>query len=257
MISSNNNLIAIDVGNTSIVLGYFESGQLRQHVRLTTNRTLPQDEWLSYFTAEFANLGPVQNFEVIVTSVVPDIDSRLTNFFRGKFAMAIQFVTHQSKLNFSIRVEKPEQVGTDRFVDAAAAVSLYGPNVIVIDMGTATTIDCVCQGVFEGGIILPGLEISAQALLDRTSKLFRVNFQKPPNILGKNTEQCLQSGLSYGYASMLDGLIDRITQQCGVDMPVVSTGGLSRLMLDVSSKIDHFDEHLTLKGLKLIHDLNR
>lgn len=246
---NHNKILAIDVGNTSTLLGLFENDQLTATLRLPTLKSTTASEWQNNLLATLQKFTLQSQIKIIGTSVVPEANIHLADFFSTQLQSTCHWITYKDKFNFKLSIEHPETIGTDRLVDAHAAVTQLGNNVIVVDMGTATTVDCVLNGVFEGGLILPGLEISAQALFGKTSKLFPVLLEKPNSFLGKNTHDCIQSGLVNGYAIMLDGIILKIREDCAADLKVVSTGGLSKLMMNVSETMQQYDEFLTLKGL--------
>lgn len=241
--------LTIDVGNTSTLMGVFQHDQLTSTVRLPTLKASTAQEWHINLQASVQKLGLQSPISIIGTSVVPEANVRIADFFAQHLQTKCRWITHKDHFNFTLNIEQPETIGTDRLVDAHAATAMFGQSVIVVDMGTATTVDCVLNGVFEGGLILPGLEISAQALFDKTSKLFPVTLEKPKSFLGKSTHDCIQSGLVNGYALMLDGIIQKIRKNVSAELKVISTGGLSKLMMNVSETMQLYDEFLTLRGL--------
>jgi type III pantothenate kinase len=259
-------LLVIDVGNTNTVLGVFEGEKLKNHWRAVTRRDRTADEYFIVFRDLLALADiPVAAIDgVCVSSVVPPLLVTLLDLSKRYFHAEPLVVGPGVKTGMSIHVDNPREVGADRIVDAVAAYEALHGAAIVIDFGTATTIDFVSrQGAFEGGVIAPGLAISTEALFKEASKLPRVELVAPKKVIGKNTVAAMQSGIVLGYASMIDAMVERMKEEVKKDFPgdrapkVVATGGLSRLIAAEARSIEIVDEDLTLKGLEIIYRRNR
>lgn len=256
---SKNKLLAIDIGNTNSVLGVYEGGRLTGHWRMSSQPSRTADE-IKVFLRGFlladsmlvADIGAVA-----IASVVPSLTPMFESVCRCLFGVAPLVIGPGVRTGMPIRYDDPREVGADRIVNAVAAFALHKKELIVVDFGTATTFDCVsADGAYLGGIIAPGVGVSMDALFMRASKLPKVAMEKPPHVIGKNTVHAMQSGLYYGYAAMVDGLIDRLTAEMGGQPAVIATGGVAPLIFPESRRIATIDEHLTLEGLRLIHELN-
>jgi len=253
-------LLAIDVGNTNTVLGAFEGQALRHQWRVETSQSRTYDEWGILVRQLFAAAGldPARVESVVVSSVVPPLAFSLEQMAQLYFGQKPLFVGPGVKTGMPILYENPREVGADRVVNAVAAYQRWKQGLIVVDFGTATTFDAVSpRGEYLGGAIAPGISISMEALFRNASKLPRVEFSRPPHVVGKNTVASMQSGLVYGYVGLVDGICERMTAELGFPVKVVATGGLAPLIAGVSRAISEVDEHLTLDGLRLIHELNR
>jgi type III pantothenate kinase len=253
-------LLAIDVGNTNTVLGAFEGATLRHQWRVETSQSRTYDEWGILARQLFASVGldPARVDAVVVSSVVPPMAFSLEQMAQRYFGRKPLFVGPGVKTGMPILYENPREVGADRVVNAVAAYHRWKQGLIVVDFGTATTFDAVSpRGEYLGGAIAPGISISMEALFRNASKLPRVEFARPPSVVGKNTVASMQSGLLYGYVGLVDGVCERMTAELGFPVKVVATGGLAPLIAGVSRAITEVDEHLTLDGLRLIHELNR
>jgi type III pantothenate kinase len=252
-------LLAVDVGNTNTVLGLFEGTELVRHWRLTSRRDATSDEIaLSarglLTEAERAEERP----EVIVASVVPSLRFPLRQAFRHLFGAEPLFVEPGVKTGMPILYDVPQEVGADRIVNGVAAYAKFGALCVVVDFGTATTFDVVtAKGEYAGGVIVPGIAISAEALFERAARLWRVEIRRPERVIGKTTASSIQSGLYFGYLSLVDGVIDRIEKELGSRPRVIATGGLAELFGGGSERIEEIDPLLTLTGLRLIHERNR
>jgi len=253
-------LLAVDVGNTNTVLGAFEGKVLRQHWRVETSHRRTADEYGIQVRELFAagGLDPRGVDAVAVSSVVPPLAFALTGMSERYFGVKPLFVGPGVKTGLPILYEDPREVGADRIVNAVAAWDRWACGMIVVDFGTATTFDAVSpRGEYLGGAIAPGVGISMDALFRHASKLPEVEFARPAHVVGKNTIASIQSGLVYGYVGLVDGICARMSEELGFSPRVVATGGLAPLIAGVSKSIAEVDEHLTLHGLRLIHERNR
>jgi len=251
-------LLAVDVGNSNTVLGLYERGALARHWRLTTRREATSDE-IALSVAGL--LGPRADrvpLEVIIASVVPSLGFPLRQAFRQLFGSEPLFVEPGVKTGMPILYDVPQEVGADRIVNAVAAYAKLGGPCIVVDFGTATTFDVVTpKGEYAGGVIVPGITISAEALFEKAARLWRVEIRRPERVVGKTTAASIQSGLYFGYLSLVDGMIERIESEIGRRPRVIATGGLAELFGSGSERIEEVDPLLTLTGLALIHERNR
>jgi type III pantothenate kinase len=259
-------LLTLDVGNSNTVLGLFKSGseELVTHWRISTLRTQTADEYGVLFLNLFAmrKVDPAEVTAIVVSSVVPPLDSTLRQVCERYFNIKAMFVEPGIKTGMPILVDNPAEVGADRLVNSVAAFARFGGPCIVVDFGTATTFDYIsAKGEYMGGVITPGLAISAEALFARAAKLSRVDVKKPAKVVGTNTVTCIQSGLYYGYIGLVDGILEKMLQETQTpDLPtakIVATGGLARLIAGDSRYIDTIDDMLTLDGLRMIYERNR
>jgi type III pantothenate kinase len=253
-------LIVVDVGNTNTVFGVFRGDELVASFRLSTDTERTADEYGATLMPLFSRTGvdPSQAASVIVSSVVPPLNltvSRLSQEFFGRRAL---FVEPGIRTGMPIRYDHPAEVGADRIVNAVAARELYGAPVIVVDFGTATTFDIVnAAGEYAGGIISPGILISAEALFAHASRLYRVDVRRPAELVGRNTATAMQAGIYYGYIGLVDGILERLLAELGEVREIVATGGQAELIASGSRYLRKVEPLLTLTGLKLIHDRNR
>jgi len=253
-------LLTIDVGNTNTVLGVHDGEELKAHWRLTTRREQTADEYgilvRSLFAASGVDVGQIQG--VALASVVPPLTSVVVTLSRQYLGHEPLVVEPGVKTGMPILYEPPSDVGADRIVNGVAAFAAYGGPVIVVDFGTATTFDVVTRkGEYVGGVICPGIGISADALFQRAARLPRVDIRNPGRVIGRSTVGSIQSGLYFGYAAMCEGIIQRIRAELGEPVRAVATGGLAEsLAADVPS-IEAVDGVLTLTGLRLIWARNR
>jgi len=252
-------LLAVDVGNTNTVLGLYEGAALERSWRLTTRRDATSDEIALSVRGLLAEAGrAAARPEVIVASVVPSLRFPLRQAFRQLFGAEPLFVEPGVKTGMPILYDVPQEVGADRIVNAVAAHAQFGGPCIVVDFGTATTFDVVtARGEYLGGVIVPGISISAEALFEKAARLWRVEIRKPERVIGKSTAASIQSGLYFGYLSLVDGVIARIEKELGARARVIATGGLAELFGGGSERIEQIDPLLTLTGLRLIHERNR
>ena len=249
-------LFVIDIGNTNIVMGVYRDDELVKSWRLRTERETTEDEF-SVVVAGLFTGGDIAFADIeqtVISSVVPPLVSILDSFCRRYMGHAPHWVDARSYKKIKIHLPNPMEVGADRIVNAVAAYRRFGRSLIIIDFGTATTFDVVSgQGDYLGGVISPGIMISADALFMKASKLPRVEMLTPPeNVVGKTTIDSIKSGLIYGYASMVDGMIGRLKEELGDTPTVVATGGFAPLIAEVANTIDAVDLDLTLEGLRII-----
>src|ERR1700712_54029 len=262
-------LLAIDVGNTNTVLGLYnlESTELIADWRVTTHKNQTSDEYGVLFMNLFAmrQIDVSKISAIVVSSVVPPLDSTIRRLCERYFGLRPMFVEPGIKTGMPLLVDNPAELGADRIVNGVAAFARYGGPLIVVDFGTATTFDVITvRGEYIGGVIAPGLGISADALFSRAAKLARVDVKRPARVIGTNTIAHLQSGLFYGYIGLVDGILERIlaeieaSQPSGTTAPkVIATGGLAHMLHEDSKYITAIDDMLTLDGLRLLYERNR
>ncbi|MDD5309480.1 MAG: type III pantothenate kinase [Deltaproteobacteria bacterium] len=252
-------LFVVDVGNTHTVLGLYEGAELRHHWRLRTDPERTTDEWgLSLHTLfHLVGLDLAVVKAVAVSSVVPPAVHVIRRASQRYFGVEPLVVGPGVKTGLAIRYDNPREVGADRIVNAVAAYSVVQGPCIVVDFGTATTFDCISgSGEYLGGAIVPGIGIALDALVTRAAKLPRVEIARPRNVIGRNTEESMQSGILFGYVSLVDGLVDRLAAQMGGQARVIATGGLAGAIASESRTIESVSPNLTLDGLRLIHERN-
>jgi type III pantothenate kinase len=253
-------LLAIDVGNTGTVLGVFQGEQLAWHWRMATRRERTADELALLFGGFLEQQGMSfsrQITGVAIASVVPDQTQALRDMVDRYFHFSPVVVEPGIKTGVSIHTDNPKEVGADRIVNALAAFTRYGGPCIVVDFGTATTYDAVSErGEYLGGAIAPGIQVSAQGLFQATARLPRVEISPPPSVIGKNTVESVQSGVVYGAAAEVEGMVERMHKELGGHATVVATGGLASLVAPLCQAIDEIDPWLTLEGLRLVYEKN-
>jgi type III pantothenate kinase len=250
-------LLVVDVGNTNIVLGVYRANELLTSWRFATARERTADEYgiLATQLSAPVHAGPFEG--AIVASVVPPVNSAIAEMIRKYYSLDPIFVEPGIRTGLSIHTENPLEVGADRIVNAVAAFELYGGPSVVVDFGTATTFDVVsAHAEYLGGIIAPGLTISAEALFARAARLPRVDIRRPDHLIGTNTVASMQSGIYFGYLGLIDGILGRMRAEIPDLKSVVATGGLATLLAEGSEHIDTVDLELTLRGLKIIYDRN-
>lgn len=248
-------LLALDVGNTNVTIGIFRDGQLADHRRLRTVREQTSDEWgiLLMNLLQFASLDPGELHGIIISSVVPPLNSALSEMSQRYFKLDPKFVTAKTDTGLKILYENPSEVGADRIVNSVAAFHKYGGPCVVVDLGTAITFDAVSdRGEYRGGLICPGIGIGVEALFAKTARLPLVDVREPAQLIGTNTVGSMQSGIYYGAIGMIDGILERLIEALGPETRTVATGGQARLIVRGSRYLKQVDEDLTLDGLKLI-----
>lgn len=252
-------LLAIDIGNTNVVLGVFDGEKLVENWRVGTNTQITPDEYAMIFKDlfGFAGIEFSQIQGVIISTVVPPLLPVMVEMSLKYIRIEPMVVTHELKTGISIRTDNPKEVGADRIVNAAAAYKLYGGPLIIVDFGTATTFCAVTKnGEYLGGAICPGMKISAEALFQRASKLPRVELAKPSKVIGTDTISAMQAGIIYGYAGLVDGIVERMKKELSADARVVATGGLAELVSQETRTIQEIKPHLTLEGLRHLFEIN-
>jgi type III pantothenate kinase len=253
-------LLCIDIGNTNIVLGIFQDDKMLNHWRIRTERDMTGDEVgiliNNLFMPTQSEVKSISN--IIISCVVPPLLSDFKDFCLLYLNREPMVVGPGIETGMPIKYDNPKEVGADRIVNAVAAYQKYKTGLIVVDFGTATTFDYISpEGAYEGGAIAPGIIVSSEALFQKASKLPRVEiFAKPKTAVAKDTISSINSGLIYGYAGMVDGIVNRIKEEIRLDLTVIATGGLAPLIKSEARSIDHLEEFLTLEGLKIIYKLN-
>ena len=260
-------LLAVDVGNSNSSIGVFEGDRLRCELRLATNRDWTRDEFAIKLERALAlqGLGFAGIDDAIVASVVPPVTRPIVEALARYVAVEALVVSTRIDTGMPVLYEPPGDVGADRLVAALAAHERYASAehgettaVIVVDFGTATTFDVVSPTPeYLGGVIAPGVGISADALFQRAAKLPRVDVVKPASVVGRNTVGAIQSGLFYGYVGLVEGVLQRIRAELEWDARVIATGGLARKIALETDVVDHVDDNLMLEGLRLLHERNR
>src|SRR3954467_10198314 len=247
-------LLAVDVGNTQTVLGLFEGERLDDSFRLATDRRRTGDE----LGVTLGSLFELQEGDGICLSTTVPALLREWERVAERWAQApLLAVGPGIKTGIPIRYDDPREVGPDRIVNAVAASARYGAPCIVVDFGTSTNFDIVSpEGEYVGGVLAPGIEVSMDALFQRAARLVKVDFVEPPAVIGKTTETALQSGVVYGFAGQVDGIVEAIREELGVEAPTVATGGPADPIAPHARTLGTIDPHLTLEGLRIVWDRN-
>ena len=261
-------LLVIDVGNTNISFGVLNGADLLHHMRCESARSRTADEYAVLVRQMMAmrSVDPTSIDSAIIASVVPSLTDTMGGLVQRAFGLEALVVGPGIKTGMSILYENPREVGADRIVNAVAAYEWVSRDaapgssasgVIVVDFGTATTFDCVTpKGEYLGGVITPGVQISADALFSRAARLQRVEIALPPRVVGRNPVHSMQSGIVYGYAGLVDGLCARLKRELAYPCRVIATGGLARLIAPQTEAIEEVDDNLTLTGLRIIFERN-
>jgi type III pantothenate kinase len=257
-------LLAIDVGNTNIVLGVFRGQDLAHSWRLPTSRERTSDELGILITGLCAHqqITRADISGIVMASVVPPLTSTMIAMARDYFGQTPLNVEPANNVGMPILYDNPREVGADRVVNGIAAYEQYGRDkrcpVIVVDFGTATTFDAIsAKGEYLGGVICPGPQISADALFQRAARLPRIDVQKPDRVIGRTTVGSMQAGLFWGYVDMVNGLVRRMREELSGDVAVVATGGLAASVAPETTVVEHIDPDLTLRGLRIVWERNK
>jgi type III pantothenate kinase len=252
-------ILAVDIGNTQTVLGLFDGDSLGGHWRVSTDASLTADE----LRVKIGGLLATEEIawdaigRIVVSSVVPVLTAAYEEMAQRATGRAPMVVGPGLKTGMPIRYENPREVGADRIVNAVAALAEIAPPLVIVDFGTATTLDVVAaDGAYVGGAIAPGVETSAEALFSRAARLSEVDLEAPDRVIGTNTRASVQAGLLLGQAAMIDGLVRRIWGELGQETRVVATGGLAVRMAPLCETVTDVDTDLTLRGLLLIYRMN-
>lgn len=248
-------LLALDVGNTNVTIGIFEGSKLTFNWRLRTIHEQTADEWgiLLRNLLSLSGLKTEQISGIIVASVVPVLDSTLSQMARRYFELDAMFVGPETITGVPVLYDNPKEVGADRVVNAVAALQKYGGPCVVVDLGTAITFDAVsAKGEYLGGVICAGIGISLGGLVAKTARLPMVDFRKPEKLIGSNTVGSIQAGLYYGTLGVIDGILERLIETLGASTKAIATGGQAHLIMSGSRFLKILDEDLTLEGLRMI-----
>jgi len=252
-------LLVVDLGNTNVVLGLYEGERLVQTFRVATVRSRTEDEY-AVLLQQLFSLRQLSSKSVtgsIIASVVPQLTDVMVSAIRQAVGREPLIVGPGVKTGISVLYDNPQDVGADRIVDAVAAYARYQTGVIIVDFGTATTFNCVSpKGEYLGGVIVPGVKVSLEGLIQSAAKLRPVELTAPPHVLGRNTTHAIQSGAIHGYAAMVDGVVDRLLAELGYPCRIIATGGLASLIGQHAKRIEELDPHLTLEGLRILHERN-
>lgn len=250
-------LLAVDIGNTNLTFGVFDAGRLRLTFRAETVRARTADEYAALLRqlVMVHHMEPSMVSAGILASVVPQLTETLRNAVTMAFGHEPKVVGPGMKTGISVRYDNPHDVGADRIVNAVAAFERVKGAAIVVDFGTATTFDCISpKGEYLGGVIATGIQISLDALMKHAAKLRPVEIAVPPRVVGRNTTHAIQSGVVFGYASMIDGTIAKIERELGYPCAVIATGGLAPLLASQCERLAVVDQNLTLEGLRILHE---
>ncbi len=253
-------LLCVDAGNTNTVMGIYEGERLLADWRISTDHQKMPDEYGLTIMGFLGHHGiqPDDISGIALASVVPPLTDTLLATCQRYLHQQPLVVGAGVRTGVSIRYDNPREVGADRIINVAAALRFYGAPACVVDLGTGTTFDALsAQGEYLGGAIAPGITIAAEALFQRTAKLPRIDLQRPPKAIGTNTPDAMRSGILFGYVGLVEGLVARFREELGPDMRVIGTGGLAPVLARETKVIEIVDQELTLKGLRLIYEMNR
>ncbi len=252
-------LLVVDIGNTNTVMGIFEGNSLIQHWRLISEKHTADE--LGIYLLNLLSLSGITTGDITgaaLSSVVPPLDAPWEEGIRRYLSVETLKVTNRTDIGIPILYETPSEVGADRLVNAVAGIHRFGSPLLIVDFGTAITIDAISpEGEYLGGSIAPGLVVSMEALFGKAAKLPKVSFDLPERVIGRTTRDSMQSGFLYGFAGMVDALVERARDEMGVDARVIATGGQAEAIAPVSSTISSVEPWLTLEGLMLIYRKNR
>ncbi|WP_211749442.1 type III pantothenate kinase [Paenibacillus sp. Marseille-Q4541] len=253
-------ILVVDVGNSNIVLGIYKQRELLHHFRISTSRQSTVDEY-GILIHSFFQMSGITTSEIegiIISSVVPPLVNVLEEMCVKYVGKKPLLVGPGIKTGLNLRYENPREVGADRIVNAVAAIDQYNCPLVVVDFGTATTFDCIDgEGNYLGGAIVPGINISTEALYQRASKLPRIELEKPKKVIGRNTIHAMQAGIIFGYAGQVDGIVERIKEEMQATPKVIATGGLAELIASETKTIEVVSPMLTLEGLRIIYERNK
>ncbi len=252
-------LFAIDIGNTSIMVGVFSGENIVCSFRLETDRSKSPDEYgiILFSKMDEKDISVSDLSGAIMSCVVTDMQRGFVHSVKKYLGQDPMVVSSETRTGMQILVDSPEELGADRIANAVGAYHMFGGSVIVVDTGTATTFDCVSEkGEYLGGAIVPGIELSSMALYHGTSKIPKIEPEKPSRVIGKTTVQCVQSGLFYGHACMIDGLCAKLKQEMNSSPQMIITGGFAESIFKECECADQVEEHLSLHGLRVIYELN-
>lgn len=253
-------LLVIDLGNTNLTIGLYENDHLGWHWRLATDHNRMPDEYGLQILGLLQHAGhKLEDLTgICLSSVVPQLTGRVTQACREYLKLEALVVDAGIKTGIRVRYEDPKAVGADRICDAVAVMHQYGGPACIIDFGTATTFNALTkEGDYLGGAITAGINLAAEALYTRAAKLPRIDLQRPPNVIGRNTLHAMQSGLLFGYVCLVEGMVERFRGELGPQMKVIATGGLAEVVAKETTVIQHLAPWLTLDGLRIIWDLNQ
>lgn len=252
-------LLAIDVGNTQTHIGVFQGESLLEHWRVVTGRETTSDE-LAVLVSDLLGLGDLEVGDIdgaIVSSVVPHLVPEYVQMSERYLGERALIVGTEVKTGMPIRIDNPLELGADRLVNAVAGYDRCKGPCVIVDFGTAINYDAVSgKGEYLGGIISPGVEVSMEALIERAAKLPEIDLAEPRTLIGKTTEASIQSGIVYGFAGQIDGIVRRLRAELGEDTTVIATGGLATTITPFTESIDEVDDLLTLTGLRLVYERN-
>jgi type III pantothenate kinase len=256
-----NKFLAIDAGNTNIVLGVYDNNVIIHLWRIYTDRNKLADEYANLIDSllEKHDVKKEDISGIAVSNVVPALQVLLENLVTSHFNKEPFFVSSKNRMNFKIKIDRPDEIGADLIAAAAAGAMKYGTPCIILDFGTATTLTAINdKGEFIGGAIAPGLAVSSEALYNHAPHLPRIKLESPPSVIGANTVDAMQSGIFTGYFHMIKGLVEDTKRELGIDMKVIATGGLAGIFQKSGANIiDVVDPSLVLDGIKYLYELNK